>query len=219
MGLFKKKFRSIKKFPTWVFWPLATLMKFMKLCMRTDFIDPHNAVNYKTPLVTVTWHNRLLFFPVMFPLYVRKKTMAVVSASRDGQYVTDLLAHFKLKSLRGSSSRKGANALRGAIDAINAGYNVSFTPDGPRGPKYSMSQGPILTASKTGVEIVPVSVNASAYWQIKSWDNFQIPKPWAKLTLIIGDPIKIPADMSEEELEQYREKVRQALLDITVDRN
>lgn len=217
MGLFKKKFRNIKKFPTWIFWFPATLMKTMKACMRFKIVDPHKSTYREDSVVTVTWHNRLLFFPVVFPPTVRKRTMAVVSASRDGQYVTDLIAHFGLKSLRGSSSRKGANALRGALDAIKEGYHVSFTPDGPRGPKYSMSQGPILVASKTGVPIVPVSVNASAYWEIKSWDRFQIPKPWAKLELVLGEPINIPPDLTEEQVVEYREKVRQSLLEITVD--
>ncbi len=217
MGLLKKKFRNIKKFPTWIFWFPATLMKTMKACMRFKIVDPHEQTYRKAPAVTVTWHNRLLFFPVVFPPSVRKRTMAVVSASRDGQYVTDLIAHFGLKSLRGSSSRKGANALRGALDAIKEGYHVSFTPDGPRGPKYTMSQGPILVASKTGAPIIPVTVNASAYWEIKSWDRFQIPKPWAKLELILGEPIEIPPDLTEEQIIEYREKVRQSLLDITVD--
>ncbi len=217
MSLFKKKFRNIKKFPTWIFWFPATLMKTMKFCMRFKMVDPHESTHRKDPVVTVAWHNRLLFFPVVFPPPVRRRTLAVVSASRDGQYVTDLIAHFGLKSLRGSSSKKGANALRGALDAIAEGLHVAFTPDGPRGPKYTMSQGPILVASKTGVPIVPVSVNASSYWEIKSWDRFQIPKPWAKLEVVLGKPIDIPPDLTEEQIVEYREKVRQSLLEITVD--
>jgi lysophospholipid acyltransferase (LPLAT)-like uncharacterized protein len=80
-----------------------------------------------------------------------------------------------------------------------------------------MSQGPILVASITGAPIVPVSVNASSYWQLRSWDNFQIPCPWARLTLVLGDPIHIPPDLEPEQIDHWREVVRQRLMDITVD--
>ncbi len=217
MGILKKKFRNIKKFPTWIFWFPATFLKTMKFLMRTEVVDPHRYIEGMENVVTVTWHNRLLFFPAMFPKPVRKKTRAVVSPSRDGQYVTDLIAHFGLRSLRGSTSKKGANALRGAIKAINDGCHVSFTPDGPRGPKYTMSRGPIQLASMTGKKVVPISVNATAYWELKSWDRFQIPKPWAKVELVLGEGIEIPPDLDDEGLDFWREKVRQELLKITVD--
>ncbi len=217
MGILKKKFRNIKKFPTWIFWFPATLLKAMKFLMRTKVVDPNGYIAGDEAVVTVTWHNRLLFFPAMFPAEVRKKTRAVVSPSRDGQYVTDLIAHFGLKSLRGSSSKKGANALRGAVKAINDGCHVSFTPDGPRGPRYTMSRGPIQLASMTGKLIVPISVNASSYWQLRSWDRFQIPKPWAKMELVLGKGIAIPPDLDEAGMDFWREEVRRNLLEITVD--
>jgi lysophospholipid acyltransferase (LPLAT)-like uncharacterized protein len=94
---------------------------------------------------------------------------------------------------------------------------VSITPDGPRGPKYKMSRGPIHLASITGRPIVPVSINASSYWSIKSWDRFQIPKPFSKLTLILGDMIEIPPNLNEDELEKWRKIVEDKLMEITKD--
>ena len=217
MGFLKKKFRNIKKFPTWLFWFPAMLLKICKLMMRTEIHDPHGHITGDRAVVTVTWHNRLLFFPVMFPAAVRRKTRAVVSPSRDGQYVTDLIAHFGLKSLRGSSSKKGANALLGAVKAINSGFHVSFTPDGPRGPRYSMSRGPIQLAGMTGAQVVPISVNASSYWELRSWDRFQIPKPWAKMVLVLGEGITIPPDLDDDEMDKWREAVRRKLMEITED--
>jgi lysophospholipid acyltransferase (LPLAT)-like uncharacterized protein len=218
MKLFKKKFRSIKKLPDWLFLPPALLLKFLKtFCMRTTIEDPNNYTENARSAITVTWHNRLMYFPAMFPAVTRKRTKAVVSASRDGQYITDLVAHFGIGSLRGSSSRKGANAQRGAIKALEEGYHVSITPDGPRGPKYKMSRGPIHLASITGRPIIPVSINASSYWSIKSWDRFQIPKPFAKLTLILGDMIEIPPNLNEDELEKWRKIVEDKLMEITKD--
>ena len=217
MGFIKQKFRSKKKLPTWLFWFPAQLMRFMLLLCRVRLHDPNGYLPDVRGIIGLTWHNRLFFFAPIFPGKARKRTKAVVSASRDGQYVTDLISFFGLQSLRGSSSRKGANALRGALEAIRDGYNVAFTPDGPRGPRYEMKQGPIIVASKTGAPIVPVIINASRYWEIRSWDRFQIPKPFCTLEVIMGDPIYIAPDLDEEGLERERLRVQEALRKITVD--
>ena len=208
----KKKFRNIKKLPNFLFMIPVSAVKLAKICMRTEVIDPHRHVDpEKFPYISVTWHNRLLFFPVMFTMPIRKKTVAMVSASRDGQYVTDICRLFGIQSVRGSSSKKGFIAFNDALRFLKDGCNISITPDGPRGPRYKMSKGPIALASKTGYPVLPVSINYSSYWELRSWDKFQIPKPWAKVSLVLGDPIKIPGDVSEEELEKWRKTVEDAL--------
>lgn len=218
MDTLKKKFREIKKFPDWIFFLPAMLSKIILRCFfRFELIDKHDAVNTARGVIGVAWHNRLLFFAPAVPRPIRECTMAVVSASRDGQYIADFLKQLGIGSLRGSSSRRGANALLGAIHAINEKKNVVFTPDGPRGPRYVLKPGPIILASKTGAPVMPVAINASRYWQIKSWDGFQIPKPGAKLTMIIGEPISVPPDLDAEGIEKWRKIVEDALNSITVD--
>ena len=219
MGKLKKKFRSIKKLPNWIFFILVLLMKCMVRCLyRIKIEDPENYINSKENFVVVIWHNRLLFLPAVFPAAARKRTKAVISASRDGQYIADVVHQFGLQTLRGSSSRKASNVQRGAVQAINEGWHVCFTPDGPRGPKYHMHRGPIHLASLTNTRIVPLIINASRYWQLKSWDRFQIPKPFSRLTLVLGDPLEIPGDLSsKEELEIWRQRVEGKLMEITRD--
>jgi len=180
--------------------------------MKTEVVDPNKCVDpEKFPFITVTWHNRLLFYPAMFKRPIRKKTVAMVSASRDGQYVTDICRLFGIRSVRGSSSKKGFVAFTDALKFLEEKCNISITPDGPRGPRYKMSKGPIALASMTGYRVLPVSVNYSSYWELRSWDKFQIPKPWAKITLVLGNPIKIPADLSDEDTEKWRKTVEDAL--------
>lgn len=118
--------------------------------------------------------------------------MAVVSASRDGQYIADFISTLGIASLRGSSSKRGLHAQLAAIRAMRDGYHVSFTPDGPRGPRYQMKNGPIQLASLSGRKIIPISLNASRYWSVRSWDRFQIPKPFSRITLELGEAIEIP---------------------------
>ncbi|MBR2345119.1 MAG: lysophospholipid acyltransferase family protein [Lentisphaeria bacterium] len=214
----KHGFRQIKKFPTWIYFFPALLMRVVfKIFFRVEIIDPNQICENPRGVIGLVWHNRLLFLPTAFPARLRKHTFAMVSASRDGQYLSDFLKHFSIRTLRGSSSRKGANALLGAINAIDNKCNVIITPDGPRGPKYRIKKGAVMMASKTGAPLVPVTINSSKCWQLKSWDNFQIPKPGAKLTLIIGDPINVPQNINDSTLEDLRIKIEQALLAITSD--
>ena len=216
MGYFKKKFRDTKKLPDWIFVILACFIRLVRFCfLRVEVIDPDGAAKNAHQIVSVTWHNRLLFFPAVFPADVRKRTVAVVSASRDGQYIADLIKCFGLRSARGSSSRAGAQAQLEASRALKAGCNVSFTPDGPRGPRYHLSKGPIHLASMHNTSVLPVAVNASRYWECKSWDRFQIPKPFSKLTVVVGKPIPIPPDLSADELEKYRKIVEDALNEVS----
>lgn len=218
MGYFKKKFRNIKKFPTWIYWLPAHLLELaIHTIYRLEIIDPNDHIGCAQGSVSVTWHNRLLFFPVAIPKFARKRTMAVVSASRDGQYIADFISILGLKSLRGSSSRGGTKAQLAAVHAIREGYNVSFTPDGPRGPIYVMKKGPVQLASLTGAGVIPITINASSYWSVRSWDRFQLPKPFCKLTLILGDKIFVPPDLDEAGIEEYRQKIESALLAMTVD--
>ena len=215
MGVLKKKFRDIKKFPDWLFLPIIGLMCFYKLLMRKRYVDPQGVLEQPDPPgIAVTWHNRLMFFPLMFPKKLRRCTSAVISASRDGQYVADLVRWMGIDSIRGSSSKKGMNAVNGAVRALEDKRYVAFTPDGPRGPRYHMSNGPIYLASRFQVPVYPVAINYSSYWELKSWDRFQIPKPFAKITLVIGEKIHIPPNLTDEEVEHWRVTVENKLKEV-----
>jgi lysophospholipid acyltransferase (LPLAT)-like uncharacterized protein len=218
MGKLKSFFRSIKKFPGWIYWlPAKIHWLYFNLCFRKKIVDPNGFYHAFSDVIVVTWHNRLFFFPAAFPKEGRKRTVAVISASRDGQYIADFAAQFGVQSVRGSSSRGGAAAQLGAVQACREKKNVVFTPDGPRGPKYVIKRGPIQLASKMGKKIVPVLINASSCWQLKRWDGFQIPKPLSTLTIAIGDPVEVPPDLDAEGIETYRKHVEEAMLAITCD--
>ena len=175
---FIRKFREIKKLPDWIFYIPAKLIFLFRYLMRTEIIDPHGHLGSEgAPGVIIIWHNRLLFFPVMCPRWEREHTSALISASRDGQYIADLCRQWKVESIRGSSSRKSVQVMAAAVESLRKGKYVAMTPDGPRGPRYSISRGPVRMASETGVKLIPVAINYSSYWELKSWDKFQIPKP------------------------------------------
>ncbi len=213
----KSKFRQIKKLPDWFYKPLVWILLLWKATLRKEIIDePGELSDPHPPAVGVAWHNRLLFFPLLFPKEVRRMTCAVISASRDGQYIADLAGQMGVRSIRGSSRKKGYSALHGVLSEIKTGNYVCFTPDGPRGPRYRMSQGPIYAASHLGVPIIPLAINYASFWELNSWDRFQIPKPFSKVTLRLGEKIVIPPDLSPEELERYRLLVEQRLNELSL---
>jgi len=184
----------------------------LKLTMRCSINDPFSSIDeYKMPYVTVTWHNRLLLFPIMFPKKYREQSYALISPSRDGQYIADICNKMGVKSVRGSTNKKAAGALTSALKVIHSKNNICITPDGPRGPKYKMSRGPIILASMSGAHILPLSINSSSYWEIKTWDRFRIPKPFCRTELVVGESIFIPASLNENEIENWRIIVEEKL--------
>ncbi len=200
-----KGYRKIKQLPDWVFVLFVLVIKVLKLTMKCSVNDPFNCIDEsKIPYIIVTWHNRLLLFPIMFSKNYREKTYALISPSRDGQYIADICKKMGVKSVRGSTNKKAAGALTSALKIIKAKYNISITPDGPRGPRYKMSKGPIILASMSGAKILPLSINSSSYWEIKTWDRFRIPKPFCKIESTVGESISIPPNLTESEIEKWR---------------
>ena len=218
MGALKKKFRDIKKLPGWVYlFPELLVRCWLGMCrLRID--DPHGQIENAVGAIPLLWHNRLIFFPLVFPKNVRKRTVALISPSRDGQYIADFAGRFGVRALRGSSSKKGALAQRQAMRELEEMNHVVFTPDGPRGPKYHLHSGPVHLAMLSGREIIPLSINASRYWELRSWDNFQLPKPFSRIDVVVGTPITIPPDLTPAQLEEERIRVEAALAAITKDR-
>ncbi len=212
----KKSLRQIKKLPDWCYWLPSHVILLWRTMMPFKIIDPNGLLEeyrhnpHRVCIVTI-WHNRLLMLPPLFERPLRERTYAVISASRDGQYVADFAAQFGAKSIRGSSKRHGVRVLHDAIKTIQGGCMVVFTPDGPRGPRYHMSKGPIHIASELGIPVVALGINYSAYWSVPSWDGFRLPKPWSKLTLVIGNELHVPPDLDADELERWRKAAEDEL--------
>jgi len=143
---------------------------------------------------------------------------ALISASKDGALLAALLESYRVQPVRGSSSRRGAQALIELTSWAERGYDLAVTPDGPRGPCYSMQPGVITLAQMTGLPILPASYRLSWKIKLKSWDRFQIPLPFARCDLFLGDLIRVPREVSEGDRTQIRQQVQEALMAITRDK-
>lgn len=160
-------------------------------------------------VIFVFWHESILL-----PLghESRRGCRAVVSAGRDGDFAERVLARwFGIGTYRGSSSRRGQVALLQMIRQRPAGTSIAFTPDGPRGPRYTFRGGPALTASHTGLPVVAIGAAMSRGWFLKSWDRFKIPKPFSRVALEFDEPVALPEKVSGEELERWNERLKERL--------
>jgi lysophospholipid acyltransferase (LPLAT)-like uncharacterized protein len=193
--------------------------------LRVKVKDPLNinSPSYKDNCVVTMWHNRIMGVMPLFHKSFRVRVHAMASRSKDGQIISDVLAKYGIKSVRGSAnkdgrSKGGAVALINCINTLKDGHIVCIIPDGPRGPKYEVQPGAIVMSAKSQVPILPISVNYKSYWEVKSWDRLQIPKPFSKVELVLGDLVQFEkSDMKGEALEDAKIKLRDALMDITVD--
>jgi lysophospholipid acyltransferase (LPLAT)-like uncharacterized protein len=173
-------------------------------------------------IIFALWHNRLALSPILYQRYVHKanperRMAGLVSASRDGGLLAQILEGFGIVSIRGSSSRRGGQALVEITTCAERGYDLAITPDGPRGPRYEVQEGVVATSQLTGLPIVPISCHLNWKISLKSWDGFQIPLPFARCDIIAGKPLSIPREISDEQREMFRKQLEQALRDITHD--
>ena len=126
------------------------------------------------------------------------RVAAMISTHGDGELIARLIGYFGFSTVRGSSRRGGAKALVSALRAIDDGCDIAITPDGPKGPRYSIADGIVVISQKKDIPIVPFSYTASRYWQLSSWDKFVIPNPFSTITYTMGDPFFV-TDLSIDE--------------------
>jgi lysophospholipid acyltransferase (LPLAT)-like uncharacterized protein len=174
------------------------------------------------PHIFCAWHNRLPLCSFVYRGFMRAhgrppKLVAIVSASRDGAMMARLIGLFGIQAVRGSSSKRGAQAMLELSRFAEQGHDLALTPDGPRGPRYVCKEGAIYLAQLTGLGIVPVSYHLGWKICLKSWDRFQIPLPFSRVTVTFGEPLAVPRDASDETREALRRELDRRLQAMTID--
>jgi hypothetical protein len=159
------------------------------------------------------WHETMLF-PA--GRRYRGKFHALVSQHADGELIARIVQHLGYHTVRGSTTRGGSAALMEMVEK-GISSHLLVTPDGPRGPRRRVQPGVIYMASRTGLPIVPVGIAFSRCWRARSWDRFAIPLPWSKGLAVAGPVVHVPPHLGREDLEAYRIRVEQGLLQATAE--
>jgi hypothetical protein len=189
---------------------LRALARTLRIRREEDAVAPLWAA--RAPVIYAVWHGRILLLPY---LYGHRGCCVLASRSRDGEIVSRLIQRFGLEPVRGSSTRGGGEALRLLTRQLRRGREVVVVPDGPVGPREVLKSGVIALARLSGAPIVPMAVGASRYWPLRSWDEFRIPKPFARCVVRFGEPIRISADADRAAQEAARKDVEAALRGVT----
>jgi lysophospholipid acyltransferase (LPLAT)-like uncharacterized protein len=167
----------------------------------------------KENYIGALWHNRLLIFPfVLRRFFSHRRGAALISASRDGDLLADAIKRFGFDVVRGSSSRLGASAILQLTNILASGGDAVITPDGPRGPAYELGPGIIFLAQKSGAAVLPMNMEYSSCWRLKSWDRFIVPRPFAKVRVLIGQPHYVRSTSAVEEFEAERLRLQDAMM-------
>lgn len=141
-----------------------------------------------SPRVILLWHETLL------PLLWAHRGMGVhilASEARDGQYLMEYASRLGYGSIPGSVTRGGLRAMFRALRELKAGATVAFATDGPRGPRRVVKPGGLLMAARAGCAVIPVFADADRAWRFRSWDRFLVPKPFARVRVVYGHPVRM----------------------------
>ncbi len=186
------------------------LMRFYWLTSKKNFHITGEITQEQS--IVVCWHGELLMSPQAYR-YFHKKQLAsgIISRHFDGEMIARILMYFSIAPLRGSSSRGAKQVLLEAFRALKKGDDLLVTPDGPRGPHHSISDGAIALAHKAKAPVLTVNYMPKAYWQLESWDKFVIPKPFTTIDFYLEN-----VSLEGMDLDEARDFLREKMLVHTV---
>jgi lysophospholipid acyltransferase (LPLAT)-like uncharacterized protein len=165
------------------------------------------------PFVPCYWHQQHIVCSYLVRDWLRRglKAAYIVSASVDGEVPARVAHAWGAEVIRGSAAYTGALVLRDAKEMMNRGVSVVTTSDGPVGPRFVFKAGTVLMARIGGAPMVPVACAASRAWYLDTWDEFMVPKPFARVAIAIGEPIEVPRNASMDDIEALRARMQDAI--------
>lgn len=186
-GLQNEETASINEVTGWrwlLCWLLATLLRIWGRTLRfeVDAATGERLAYDAEAAALVIWHNRLFVSAEYFRRYrTRRKVYALVSASKDGAWLAAFYRLVGIQPVRGSSSNFGREAGKALIDVMRQGHDIGITPDGPRGPMYTVEPGVLVVTRRNNAPMVLVGVEFTRAWRLKSWDRFYVPVPFSRV--------------------------------------
>jgi len=158
------------------------------------------------------WHQHHVLCSNLLRQWIRRGLRAcfLISASVDGEVPDRIARSWGAEVIRGSANQTGALVLRDMQQMMKRGVSIVTTADGPNGPNHEFKVGAVLMARIGAVPLVPLACAADRAWYLNRWDNFMVPKPFARVVYAIGTPLTVPADTPVDALEEFRRRMEDA---------
>jgi lysophospholipid acyltransferase (LPLAT)-like uncharacterized protein len=187
---------------------LYLYIKFVYFTSKKNFHYPQ-AMDDES-FILAFWHGDLIMQPINYRNFKKNGIFkGIISEHRDGRVVANLYEYFGAdKDASGSSTRGGAKALIAAIKSLKNGIDIAITPDGPKGPIYTIADGIVMLSQKTNAKILCFSSTPSKYWRFNSWDKFVLPKPFGTIDFYVSEPISVEGLSKEEAKEKIKSNMR-----------
>lgn len=191
--------------------PLINVLCKTLMIEETNKSSINNLLQEGQNIIFAFWHGTMLA-----PWYVLKdyKPTTIISKSKDGHLLSNLLSNWNYRVRRGSSSKGGKEVLDELIEDANNNKSIAITPDGPRGPNKVMKAGTVIIAKKTNTPIILIGVGNKKRKTLKSWDQFEIPYPFSKVKIIYSEPIIVDPDLTYEETDKLIQTLSNKLNEI-----
>ena len=198
---------------------IAGYLRLVRATARGEVLDPdfhaHAVASPGGAYIGALWHRNLAMPHVFYPARLRRACL--VSRSRDGELLARIVVSLGSRAVRGSSSaldgrsKGGAAALRGLARAVEEGFHIVVTPDGPKGPAGRLKPGIVMLGAMTGRPIVPLGFAVSRFARLPTWDGTLLPLPFARFALSYGEPLRVPPERGEEAIEASRADLERRL--------
>jgi len=173
-----------------------------------------NFVFNKPAKIISFWHGRQLLIPLVYwshRSHIKNIVQSLISLHSICRLIAFIVGLLGLKNVACSSSRGGKEATLTLIERLKLGDSVALTPDGPKGPISKSKPGILKLAATTGAPIYPLSYSADRFWQFRSWDKMILPKPFARVEVVVGRKMIVTEQLSDGNIERLLNEVDERL--------
>ena len=162
-------------------------------------------------VILCSWHQRF-FGGFYLPRIFDESPCIMISQSRDGDFIADVVRRIGWIPARGSSSRGGRKALQQMIAWVSENRLGAHIVDGPTGPPRVVKPGIITLAQKSGAALCPTYISYEKPWIFNSWDRFMVPRPFGRILIRFGPLEFIPKEMNTDDFEYIRRRIEKILI-------
>lgn len=193
-------------------WAVYWFIRLLGPTLRVEVVGVHNAVRIRSggePAIGAFWH-RCILSAVW--IWRQRRIVVLNTVNFDGQWTRRVIERFGFGTAQGSSTRGGIEGLSQMAQSLEAGRNVAFTIDGPRGPRYVAKPGPVILARRTGfpISVFHMGVKYGFTFE-KAWDHFQLPYPFSRVVMFVAPPIRVPTNADSAMMKSKQDEMQAAL--------